>query len=130
MRECRICHKKIHLFDKYDARVKGYCPSCYAKKSSKEEEQNNKAKSENQSPKGKIPGWLLWLIIIIIGLYLLTYQEDYKEDYKYCIEDCVSENYDCLSSEIRDVGTTEFILWDDAENCQTDLEICTETCKI
>lgn len=46
MRKCRICHKKIGIFDGYENRLKGYCSNCLNRKKHSETKEETKELSK------------------------------------------------------------------------------------
>ena len=77
-------------------------------------------KKEEKSKKREISNWWYWILIIVFlfSMFGLMSNSNYKE----CVDDCVSDVYDCIAYE------TAFTRYDIADYCSSDLEYCIRRC--
>lgn len=137
MRKCRICGKKISLFDGYKYRVKRYCKDCYSKRN-KSDKVSKDIKTDNKKEQEKN----YWLIGALIGLGLFIFIfsgfNSNNKEYSDCISDCISDvtycpTYEygkelCVSYEGSSID--KYISKYDYDSCVNELESCVSSCEL
>jgi len=89
-------------------------------------------KKEEANTKPKKWGWIVWVIIIILALWVVGGLFDNSEEYSNCVDSCVSDNEDCVydvdscvsDSISYDKSGNGWISEYDFEDCSLDLEMC------
>jgi hypothetical protein len=88
------------------------------------------AEKEEKIEKSNVAGGAILIIIIIIGAFYLFFSFINSDEYSSCINDCIYDNSDCLSSSyIYDNQGNAYVSDLDAEICSGELEICVNRCK-
>ena len=139
MGKCSICGTGLAFLEGYNNEGKRYCSNCWnnGKPKDKKEKPSELKKDEKGDSKKKLKenskNNNLWVwLFIIAAIISFSYWNPFSNnnDYEYCVDSCVSENDFCLSMNIEVASNfVEYILSEDMEDCQWDLEDCVEDCK-
>jgi len=86
-------------------------------------------KKDNQLSKKRVPWGIIVLLILLAILYFSA--SNNIDEYIYCIDDCVYDNSDCISSSyVYDNQGNSYIKEYDADSCVSELEDCVSSCEI